>query len=307
MRMVTWNIRYFSHAALGLTSLDATMRRIACALAQLQPQADVIALQEIDAVSLRSVGGRYRMRQLRGEPVSNFDRFIARLNQESAAIGGHTYQAHFFPAQGEHASFPLYSTGLSIIHQNGLHCVDHNADAPRDVTCRRLRVLAKFKQKRICAHVRLATSNGSTFDVFNTHLSLPAFFKPGNGPTGRGFGEADNQLAEVQNVLNYIGEYDSASRAILLGDFNAVPGSKVYNILATDFVDAHASHLGISPTELRNYPTGGFWRFRYRLDHIFCGAEVLVRDFEGTQPGRSDHPWSHLSDHSPLIARLSVD
>jgi endonuclease/exonuclease/phosphatase family metal-dependent hydrolase len=305
MRVITWNIRYFSHAVGGVTSLDTTIRSVAKALASLQPQADVVALQEIDTVSLRAVGGRYHHRKRRGEAISNFDRFVAHLNSEISANGGTKYQARFFPAQGHSKEFPLYSTGLALLFKEDIACISHNSQNPHEITHRRIKRLARFKQKRICAWARLKPPNGEKFDIFNTHLSLPAFLRPGRGPTGWGFGEADNQLIEADNVLNFIAKTGDLNRSLLVGDFNAVPGSRVYNRLTKTLIDAHADHLGRPGHELQTFPTGGFWKFRYRLDHIFRGVNLSTTDFKGTYPLDKYHPWKGLSDHTPLIAGIS--
>jgi len=101
-------------------------------------------------------------------------------------------------------------------------------------------------------------------------------------------------------------ETGDPSRSLLVGDFNAVPGSSVYNHLTQTLIDAHANHLGRSAATLRNFPTGGFWRFRYRLDHIFCSDSLVATDFDGTYPLDKKHPWRRLSDHTPLIARFQL-
>ena len=303
---MTWNVRYFSHAVKGITSLDKTIGRIACVIAGLQPQADIIALQEIDTMSLRGSVGRYHRRMRRNEPHNNFRRFMNRLNEASRALGGHAYEAQFYPAQGHGPGLPLYSTGLAILHRSEFLCIDHNAGAPHEITHRRLKAFAAMKQKRICAYMRLQAPTGEPVDVYNTHLSLPAFFKPGRGRHGRGFGEAKNQLAEANSLLDYITQTGDPNRTVLLGDFNAEPESQVYDTLTSRLYDAHARHLRSAPSTLRAFPTGGFWRLSYRLDHIFCGDNIRVLDFEGTKPKDSNHPLIRLSDHTPLIARLSL-
>ncbi len=307
IRFVSWNVRYFSHATRGITSVDRTQRDIATALAMMDPQPDVIALQEIDDLSVRSVIGRATGRQRRGEPVSNFDRFCATLNRVSLERNGHLYQAQFYPAQGHRGlGLPLYSTGLAILYRSTLTQLDHNGDDPLDITHRRISQLARLKQKRICAWGRFQTERGEVFDFFNTHLSLPAFLQRANGPTGRRFGEADNQVREIETLLDFVGRTGQLDRTVLVGDFNALPGSRVYNTVAERLRDAHASFLRAPPTTMIGMPSAGFMNLRYRLDHVFSGQDIRFHDFHATAPYGREHPWVALSDHSPLIGRFTV-
>ena len=307
-RFLSWNVRYFSHHTRGLASTEANLKRISTAIADMDPQPDIIALQEIDDLSVRSQISRAR-RWRSHEPASNFDRFVHQLNHHSSAVGGHVYQAQFYPAQGHVGRLPLYSTGLAILFRNTLEQLDHNGDAPHDITHRRLQKLSKIKQKRICAWARFRDEGGRTFDVFNTHLSLPAFLQRHNGPTGKRFGEAENQVREADAILEFMTERGATTDGgILAGDFNAVPGSRVYRQFTGEasLKDAHASVLGASPEELAGFPSAGFMRLRYRLDHIFTRGDVSFSCFDGTEPFGKDHPLAGLSDHMPLVGRFHI-
>lgn len=308
VKLVSWNVRYFSHATRGITSTDRSLRGISLALASMDPQPDIIALQEIDDFSVRSSVGRTRRRARRGVPTSALDRFTAQLNRDSVARNGHVYQCEFFAAQGHSRNFPLYSTGLAILYRNTLEHLAGNAHEPHEITHRRIKRLAGMKQKRICAWSRFRDEGGRVFDVFNTHLSLPAFFKRHNGPTGGRFGEAENQIKEVEGVLECIDRNGNPERTVLVGDFNALPGSRVYNRVldVTPMRDAHATFLGKEPDEMAGMHSAGFMNLRYRLDHIFSGPAVRHRCFQATAPYGSDHPWRGLSDHSPIVTRFDV-
>ncbi len=306
LRLVTWNVRYFSHSTRGITSMDHTQRAISAAIASMRPQPDVVALQEIDDASFRSLAFRARGRTKRGESVSNFDRFYDSLNRQSLEIGGHQYQAQFYPAQGHRGGTPLYSTGLALLWRSGLTLVDHNGHEPHDITHRRIARLARFKQKRICAWGRFRAQSGEEVDVFNTHLSLPAFFQRTNGPTGGRFGESDNQLREIDSLLEFVAQNGQLDRTLLVGDFNALPGSRVYNRVTSTFRDAHATFLGAPPARMVELPSAGFMNLRYRLDHVFSGPALRFHDFQDTAPYGPAHPWAPLSDHAPLVGRFSV-
>ncbi len=307
--VATWNVRYFSHPLRGIASTRAGLVGIAQALASLDPQPDIVALQEIDEQSLRS--SLVRAGRASHEHASPFDRFLARLNDASLARNGHFYQAQFYPAHGHRrAGLPLISTGLALLYRHTLEQVDHNGHDPEDITHRRLRAFAKVKQRRVCAWSRFRDSHtGKSLDVFNTHLSLPSFFKRTRGTTGGRFGEADNQLAEMDSVLDFTVRHGSAERSVLVGDFNAVPGSRVYRRVTeqSHLRDAHAVHLGADAVALRRFPTAGFMHLRYRLDHVFTGAGLTPLAFPNTAPFGRNHPLAGLSDHMPIVAQLRLD
>jgi hypothetical protein len=62
-----------------------------------------------------------------------------------------------------------------------------------------------------------------------------------------------------------------------------------------------------SPDELhRRWPTAGFLRFRFRLDHLFSGPGLAWHAFEDTHPFGAESPWRGLSDHVPIIGTFSV-
>ena len=307
--VISWNVRYFAHGTRGITSLDRTLKRVATVLASLDPQPDVIALQEIDDLSIRSSLGRTRRRQRDGVQTSQLDRFVTALNHASRERAGHIYQSEFFGAQGRDAKFPLYSTGLALLYRSSLVQLDHNGPSPHEITFRRIKRLGKMKQKRICAWSRFRHESGKVFDLYNTHLSLPAFLQLHGGTSGSRFGEAENQVRETESVLNFVSSRGRADASILVGDFNALPGSRVYTRIVREdtlFHDAHARYLGAGPKQLQKMPSAGFMNLRYRLDHIFCCSNVRFSTFENTAPYGKEHPWGALSDHSPLAGRFDI-
>ncbi|RYZ16485.1 MAG: endonuclease, partial [Myxococcaceae bacterium] len=54
LRIVTYNVRYFGHMLKGLASTIGPKRRVAAALATLDPLPDVVCLQEVETSSIRS-------------------------------------------------------------------------------------------------------------------------------------------------------------------------------------------------------------------------------------------------------------
>src|SRR3989449_8543592 len=54
LRILSYNVRYFGHALRGLASTRGSKRNIADALGALDPIPDVVCLQEVETISLRS-------------------------------------------------------------------------------------------------------------------------------------------------------------------------------------------------------------------------------------------------------------
>ena len=306
--LVSWNVRYFSHRTRGITSTQFNLHQIAQELAGMETQPHLIALQEIDDFSVRSAVGRIRSRQRLGQSHSQLDRFVEQLNLQSSRKGGRTYRSVFFPAHGHNKTYPLISTGLAVLYSSDLQLWDHNGNQPFHITHYRHPSMYGVKQTRICGWCRFRTSDQQEFDVYNTHLSLPAFLGRAKKPTGGRFGEANNQLFEVNKVIECIKERGGIERSLLVGDFNARPGSRVYNQIIGNMAyrDAHADYLGLGAHQMSQMPSAGFMAMRFRLDHVFSGAGIRFTDFSNTHPYGADHPWGALSDHSPIIGNFDL-
>lgn len=304
--LLTWNVRYFSQGAAGLTSTSGTVARVARTLAQLEPQPDVMALQEIDNHSLRSHLGRIGRRPPNG--FRQVEHFVSLLNEESARLGGREYAVLFFRAHGHDKLLPLLSTGLAVLYRRDWVVESHNAEGPWHVTYHRIPQLKKLKQTRICAHARFALPSGGAFDLFNTHLSLPAFLQRHRGATGKRFGEAQNQVEEVSSVLQSVFQNADPQHTILVGDFNARPGSKVYRYIQENspLRDAFAEAHSLTEEEVNTVPSAGFLGMKFRLDHIFSGPGIRFEPFLLGLPWDARHPMRGLSDHAPLMARFEL-
>jgi endonuclease/exonuclease/phosphatase family metal-dependent hydrolase len=220
------------------------------------------------------------------------------------------YEAYYFPAHtyrvapGAH----IYTTGLAILAHHNFIVDHHNAGVPHDITHRRLHALRRFKQTRICAHIRLRRKGHHTpaIDVFNTHLSLPSSMAREfwTAPARMGYGK--NQLEEVKNVVRFVEREKTSDRFVLLGDFNALPGSPVYHHLVGEmgYADPFAKLHNMNADELRSWPTAGFMQLRMHLDHVFSGPGLSWVDFEETHPfADKTSSFFGLSDHMPIIGR----
>lgn len=305
VRVVTYNVRYFGHGTRGLASTAKAMARIASALASLEPLADIICLQEVETASLRS---NFAHPAPDGE--TQLERMMAALHGALKAAGKRdAYEAYYFPAHTYRFSVtPIYTTGLAVIAHRDFHVSHHNAGQPHDITYRKIHPVKRLKQTRICAHLRVRHRSGVDIDIFNTHLSLPTtlsrefWFEP------RRMGWGPNQLQEAKNVVRFVEQERKSDRFVVVGDFNALPGSPVYRaILESGLVDPFAAYYEFDEEQLVSWPTAGFMNLRMHLDHVFSGAGLRWVDFDGTHRfGHKNGLFRGLSDHVPIVGSFTV-
>lgn len=308
MRIVSYNVRYFGHALKGLASTAKAKMRIAQAVCALEPNADIVCLQEVEHGSIRS-GVAHRGAQ-RGD--TQLDAFMRHLDEAYRHAGRVLpYRAFYFPAHAYRlGTVKLYTTGLAIlINARTLHVVGHNQHQPKSVTSYGQAPVKSIKQTRIVAHLHLETSRGKRLHVFNTHLSLPSPFRRDFWRKGRRFGFGPNQLEEARSATSYISQLCKQEPYVLCGDFNSGPASPVYAYLTEEAGLRNAQEeLGqIDPQVPDLFPTAGFLRLRMHLDHLFGGNGVEWMDLDGTcsfDDPRS--PFYGLSDHVPLIANFTL-
>lgn len=306
IRILTYNVRYFGHGTRGLASTARSMDRIATTLASLDPLADIICLQEVETTSLRS---NFAHPSPDGE--TQLERLMARLHSALLAAGKRDlYEAYYFPAHTYRLSVtPLYTTGLAVIARRDFHVSHHNAGSPHDITFRKIHPVKKLKQTRICAHLRVQHDSGFDLDIFNTHLSLPTTLSREFWLEPRRMGWGPNQLEEARNLVTFVKKEKRSDRFVLMGDFNALPGSPVYRTLLESglFRDPFAEYYHFDEEELVAWPTAGFMNLRMHLDHLFSGAALEWRDFDGTHKfGQKNGLFRGLSDHVPILGSFVV-
>ncbi len=306
LRVVSYNVRYFGHALKGLASTRASARAIATRLASLNPVADVICLQEIETISLRSRVA-YR-RAARGK--TQLEAFMAELEEAFDRQGRHfPYDGFYFRAHANRIrGLTISSHGLAIlVNVRRLKVEAHNVESPWHITHHHVEMFRGSKQGRICAHLKVADPSGRRLHVFNTHLSLPTpFARSFWGRNGR-MGWGVNQLHEARTLAAFVRRHAGRSPFIVCGDFNSSPGSPVFRFLTEEagFRCAQQELGQLDPGYPRAFATAGFMRLRMHLDHIFYGNGVRFLDLEGTRPfGDRRSPFAGLSDHTPLIGRL---
>jgi endonuclease/exonuclease/phosphatase family metal-dependent hydrolase len=312
LRILSYNVRYFGHATRGLVSTARNMGRIAKAIAGLEPLPAIVCLQEVETRSIRATVAHGALRKQREE--TQLERFTATLSAALEAAGKPaSYQAHYFPAHAYRLSARThaYTTGLAILAHEGLVVDHHNADQPHDITHRKLHPIKGFKQTRVCAHVRFRyrTAHAAPIDVFNTHLSLPSTLSREFWTQPKRLGWGPNQVEEARNLFRFVEKERRSDRFVVVGDFNALPGSPVYRCLVEEhgWVDAFAQRYKLDVDELASWPTAGFMRMRMHLDHVFTGRGLRWVDFEGTHPfGDRTGSFHGLSDHAPMVGRCRV-
>ncbi len=140
---------------------------------------------------------------------------------------------------------------------------------------------------RICSYVILTDKlSGSEFVVFNTHLDHVSDEARING---------------VNVVLDKIAEFGGLP-ALIMGDFNAEEGSKTYEAVTENFLDAvyELPEAELDPT-YQNWGAEGAGR---RIDYFMIsrtGFEVL--DYEVLDPV---HDGVYSSDHCQIALELKL-
>lgn len=307
LRIVSYNVRYFSHALRGLVSTIGPKRRVAAALLAMDPLADVICLQEVETQSLRS-----SLFDRAAHPEeTQLQAFMGRVEEACAAANRPVpWEAFYFPAHAYRlGETPLYTTGLAILVNTSRLKVDiHNVAAPHPITFHHTRALRDAKQSRICAHMRLTDESGRAFHVFNTHLSLPTPFAREFWNKNEKMGQGVNQVHEARTLADFVQKNAKDEPWVVCGDFNSPPASPVYKFLCEEakFVSAQAAAGQIDPTLTRAFPTAGFLHLRMHLDHVFGGGVSWI-DCDGTcRFGDTSSPFWGLSDHMPILARFQL-
>jgi endonuclease/exonuclease/phosphatase family metal-dependent hydrolase len=284
------------------------MKRIAEAIAALDPLPDIVCLQEVETHSLRSTVAHRGARD--GE--TQLQRLLEMLVQVLVSRNKpDIYDAYYFPAHAYQLGrkTQIYTTGLAILTHRDFEVHHHNAEGPHDITYRHIHPVRRLKQTRICAHIRFKHSSGQVIDVFNTHLSLPTTLSRDFWTRPHRMGYGPNQLEEAKNLVRFVEKERKSDRFFIVGDFNSLPGSPVYRYLAsqTTLRDPFAQLYRMSEQELLQWPTAGFMSLRMHLDHIFTGPALQWLDFDETHAfGDRGAAFHGLSDHMPLIGRCRV-
>jgi endonuclease/exonuclease/phosphatase family metal-dependent hydrolase len=124
---------------------------------------------------------------------------------------------------------------------------------------------------------------GRGVNLFSTHLDAAS---------------SSNRTTEI-NRLNYYASTFGESR-VVLGDFNARPGSSEYNLMVRDYQDAWADGVAAG---VASSPSGsiGYTMGASRLDYIFESRDVSTMALISVAVIESS-----ASDHRPLVATYGL-
>lgn len=129
-----------------------------------------------------------------------------------------------------------------------------------------------------------AETGAGAVQVINTHFGL-------------GRRERFSQ-AQILAGPRWLGQIPSGAPLIVLGDFNSLPNSRAYRLLAAHLRDARS--FFDHPPALRTFPTRAPF---FAVDHIFVNA-----CFRAIQVAVGRSPLARIaSDHFPLWADLSLN
>lgn len=305
LRVVSYNVRYFGHALKGLASTRTSERAIAARLASLEPLADVVCLQEIETISLRS-----RVARGGAGGATQLEAFMAELERAFARRGRHfPYDGFYFRAHANRIrGLTITTHGLAVlVNTRRLSVEAHNVESPWHITHHHVELFRSRKQGRICAHLEVADPGGRRLHVFNTHLSLPTPFARAFWSRNGRMGWGVNQVHEAHALASYVRRHTGRDPFIVCGDFNSSPGSPVFRYLTEDvgFRCAQQELGQVDPGYPKAFATAGFLQLRMHLDHIFFGNGVRFLDLDGTRPYDDRRsPFKGLSDHMPIIGRM---
>ncbi len=139
------------------------------------------------------------------------------------------------------------------------------------------------------AYLATARLNGKEIQLVNVHLQ-PTCPEPGESILGylrRWQREQKNRRAEAEHLYRHL---PAETPAMILGDFNSLPGSNVAKFLAEKhFID---SYEAVTPAEKREHTwqwstKAATWAFR--LDYLYHTPELTTQDCEIVRSKGSDH------------------
>ena len=299
MRLLSYNVHYFSSDTKGILSGKKPLREISVALSQLSPLPDIVCFQEIEFKSIRA----FRTISSQKAQIDTFTDEWANvfLNQGMPF----PYEGYYFPAHAyRFKSVVFYTTGLAIFVRSSSFRVLNETIEPVVLTCNK--AFRKLKQTRICAHLILEeVKTNKKLHIYNTHFSLPSPLTRSYWLSRQKMGFGQNQILEARRLLNYIKKTKGETPFIVCGDFNSWPKSPVYEMLLArgQLTDIRA----LLNEEKEDFVTAGFLNLKLHLDHIFFSGEIHWQNMADTHGfGDTTSPFHGLSDHVPLIAQFEL-
>jgi len=299
VRLLSYNVHYFSSDFKGILSGKKPLREISFALSQLSPLPDIVCFQEIEFKSLRA------FRTL-SPGKAQIDTFTDEWSNVFLNRGlSFPYEGYYFPAHAYRLkNLVFYTTGLAIFVRSSSFRVLNETIEPFVLTCKK--TFQYLKQTRICAHLLLEeVGTNKKLHIYNTHLSLPSPLTRNYWVSKQKMGFCQNQALEARRLLHYIKKTKGEAPFIVCGDFNSWPNSPVYEMLISHgpLTDIRA----LLKEEKEDFVTAGFMNLRLHLDHIFFSGDIHWKNMNNTHCfGDTKGPFHGLSDHVPLIAQFEL-
>lgn len=202
-------------------------------------------------------------------------------------LGYHPPDYHPVPFIGENqfeflaeSIWPHFTYGKNAVYQEGHHGNAILSKYPV-VFWENVNISTNDLERRGLLHVTIQTPFDNEVHLFNVHLDL------------RGKG----RLSQVQQLIDRAGSHvNSNGRLIVAGDFNDWQANLSRFLREShDLIEVYRS---VNGKYARTFPQ---WQPMLPLDRIYCrgfrvqSAQVL-----------KGPPWSRLSDHLPILARLNL-
>jgi len=299
LRLLSYNVHYFSNPFKGILSGNQSLRDISVALSQLHPLPDIVCFQEVESKSLRAFR---TVSQEKAQMDAFADAWSKVFLEQRRSF---PYQGYYFPAHAyRFKNLVFYTTGLAIFIRSSSFRVLNETIEPFVLTCNK--TFKHLKQKRICAHLLLEeVATNKKLHIYNTHLSLPSPLTRNYWVSKQKMGFCQNQALEARRLLHYIKKTKGEAPFIVCGDFNAWPKSPVYEMLLNRGQLRDIREL--LKEEKEGFVTAGFMNLRLHLDHIFFSGDIHWENMKNTHSfGDPTGPFHGLSDHVPLIAQFQL-
>jgi endonuclease/exonuclease/phosphatase family metal-dependent hydrolase len=200
----------------------------------------------------------------------------------NAERGSELYRTYFIPYQGGIGGAPAAPNAIAVITRHPVTEMESLTYVP---------------DAHVAQYVRLELGDGQGIDVYNATL-----YGGATREAGRLRGE------QAERLLSWIDAHDYAGRPrLLLGDFNAVPGSRAIAAIKQRFRSAHEAATGQEPATTWPTPLAGPQDLSGTLDYIFVSPEIAVLEARRVfdEPATGD-PSLYPSDHWGLMARLRL-
>ena len=141
---------------------------------------------------------------------------------------------------------------------------------------------------RICSYVILTDkASGQDFVVFNTHLDHVS---------------DEARIKGIAVVLDKIAQFGGLP-SVIMGDFNALEGSKTYLSATEHFLDAQ--YAAAQSCDSHTYQNWGNPEKYKRLDYFMISKTGFgVETYDVVQPV---HDGVYASDHCPIVLQLTLE